>query len=508
MSTAPREDVREINQQLVQHNKWLNRQGGSRADLSFRDMSGMKISKIRLTGAKLVGTNLAKADLSGCDLMGAELFGADLEGANLTGANLAGADFRGANLHRAVLSDCILKGADFRTDTAAADSLPQTPAHQGATIMTEARLERAVLCEANLTGCDMSGADLDGADLAGADLSCCVMIGADMNGANLSGVKLGGTVLELSRLSAEQQLALEAATAATGGGVVEPELPLLTAAEAAALMADHTLFLDSGGKQGKRLDLTNRRVEAATYAGRDLSGARLRRCVIKGSDFSGCRFDMADLSYSDFSQCRFEQASLRGVNLRRAVLSRCLAAAANFDALTLVDGRDWPANLEGALLHDADLTNASFNKAILRHADIGGAIMHGAVLASVDMASVKRSTPLEAPAGPKERRRQRRFRNPKLAVRTQAGAFVTRDWSFGGLSVLLTPEAVEQQAFKRGQPATLMVGTKENPEGVAVSAVVTYVSADLGRASFRFVKLEDELKAMLNPLAPERHRMK
>jgi uncharacterized protein YjbI with pentapeptide repeats len=507
MTTAAREDVREINQELVLHNKWLSRQGGRRADLSFRDMSGMSICKIRLTGAKLIGTNLAKADLSGCDLMGAEMFGADLEAANLTGANLAGADFRGANLHRAILTDCILKGADFRTDTAASDALPQTPAHHGATIMTEARLERAILCEANLTGCDMSGADLDGADLAGADLSCCVMIGADMNGANLTGVKLGGTVLELSRLSASQQLALEVAAAA-GGGVVEPELPLLSAAEAAAMMDEHARFINSGGKEGKRLDLASRKVEAADYSGRDLSGARIRRCVLKGADFSRCRFDMADLSYCDLSGCRLEQANLRGTNLRRAVLSRVLAAAAVFDALTLVDGRDWPANLEGALLHDADLTNTSFAKAILRHADIGGAILHGAGFHEVDMGSVKRSTPLEAPAGPKERRRQRRFRNPKLLVRTQAGNFPTRDWSFGGLSVLLTPEAVQQQAFKRGQQLTMMVGTKENPEGVAVSATVTFVSADLGRASFRYVKLEDELKALLNPLAPERYRTK
>lgn len=504
MSTGSRDDVKEINQELVLHNKWLNRQGGRRADLSFRDMSGMSVRKIRMTGAKLVGTNLAKADLSGCDLMGAELFGADLEGANLTGANLAGADFRGANLHRAVLTDCVLKGADFRTDSAAAGALPQTPAHQGATIMTEARLERAILCEANLTGCDMSGADLDGADLAGADLSCCVMIGVDMNGANLSGVKLGGTVLELSRLSASQQLALQAA----GGGVSEPELPLLPAADAAALMDAHALFLDTNGKQGKRLDVAAKRIEAADYSGRDLSGARLRRCSLRGSDFSRCRFDMADLSYADLTQCRLEQASMRGVNMRRAVLSRTLAAAASFEALTLVDGRDWPANLDGALLHDADLTNVDFTKAILRHADLGGAILQGTVFTGVDMATVKRSKPLEAPAGPKERRRQRRFRSPKLAVRTPAGVFATRDWSFGGLSLILTPEAVAHESLERGKQITVLVASKEKPEGVAASAVVTFISSELSRVSLRFVKLEDELRELLNALAPERHRLK
>ena len=61
-------DIKKI---LSEHSKWINGDGGERANLS---------------GANLSGANLGWADLSGANLSGANLSGANLRGANLRGA--------------------------------------------------------------------------------------------------------------------------------------------------------------------------------------------------------------------------------------------------------------------------------------------------------------------------------------------------------------------------------------------------------------------------------------
>jgi len=63
---------------LAEHKLWLDRKGGSCADLT--------------------GANLRGADLRGADLKSANLSHADLTGANLRYANLTGADLYCANL--------------------------------------------------------------------------------------------------------------------------------------------------------------------------------------------------------------------------------------------------------------------------------------------------------------------------------------------------------------------------------------------------------------------------
>ena len=77
---------------LEQHRLWLNDEGGSKADLSWANLSGADLSWANLSGANLSGANLSKADLSWANLSGANLSGADLSGANLSKANLSGAN--------------------------------------------------------------------------------------------------------------------------------------------------------------------------------------------------------------------------------------------------------------------------------------------------------------------------------------------------------------------------------------------------------------------------------
>ena len=106
----------ELDEILENHVKWLNEEGGKRADLR---------------GADLVRADLETADLREADLRGANLVRADLETADLSEADLRGADLRGANLRDACLRDVNLRGAD--------------------------------LCGADLRGANLGSADLRGA---------------------------------------------------------------------------------------------------------------------------------------------------------------------------------------------------------------------------------------------------------------------------------------------------------------------------------------------------------
>jgi hypothetical protein len=127
---------------LEKHRKWLNNDGGERAELS---------------GAELSDANLSDADLHYADLSDADLRRADLSNADLRYANLSDADLSDANLSHAELSD--------------------------------ANLSHANLSHADLSGADLSGADLRYANLSHANLSHANLSGADLRRAELSDAK-------------------------------------------------------------------------------------------------------------------------------------------------------------------------------------------------------------------------------------------------------------------------------------------------------------------------------
>ena len=86
----------ELRSILEAHARWIQGQGGGRADLSGADLSGANLSGADLSSAYLSSANLRGAYLSGANLSGADLSSANLRGADLRGANLSGADLNGA----------------------------------------------------------------------------------------------------------------------------------------------------------------------------------------------------------------------------------------------------------------------------------------------------------------------------------------------------------------------------------------------------------------------------
>jgi len=87
---------------LEQHLKWLNNDGGKRADLRRANLRSADLRRADLRRAYLSSADLRRANLRGANLSGAYLRGADLSGADLSGANLSGADLRGAEIDQAL----------------------------------------------------------------------------------------------------------------------------------------------------------------------------------------------------------------------------------------------------------------------------------------------------------------------------------------------------------------------------------------------------------------------
>jgi len=103
---------------LLDHSKWLQGDGGSRANLTGANLTRANLTGANLTRANLTGANLTRANLTGANLTEANLARANLTGANLaranlTEANLAGANLTGANLAGANLTEANLAGADL-----------------------------------------------------------------------------------------------------------------------------------------------------------------------------------------------------------------------------------------------------------------------------------------------------------------------------------------------------------------------------------------------------------
>ena len=99
---------------LMDHELWLNREGGKCADLNDTNLKGVDLSNTDLTSANLNNANLSNARLINVNLRCAYLTDANLSGANLIYADLRSATLISANLENANLTNANLLGADLR----------------------------------------------------------------------------------------------------------------------------------------------------------------------------------------------------------------------------------------------------------------------------------------------------------------------------------------------------------------------------------------------------------
>ena len=167
----------QLNKIIEKHQHYLNEDidgwESMRADLSYKNLSGLDLRnanlyRVNLSNANLYSADLRKANLRKADLRKANLINADLINADLRNADLRKADFRNANLINADLAYADLREADLRN----------------------ANLYRAFCCYANMYGAFCCYANLNGVDLRNADLREANLFRANLKDANLFGVNL------------------------------------------------------------------------------------------------------------------------------------------------------------------------------------------------------------------------------------------------------------------------------------------------------------------------------
>jgi len=101
-------DKKDLTKILNDHKKWVNGEGGERADLWNADLWNADLRNTNLWNANLRkanlwNTNLCDANLCDANLRNADLWNANLRNANLWNADLWNADLRNANLWNADL---------------------------------------------------------------------------------------------------------------------------------------------------------------------------------------------------------------------------------------------------------------------------------------------------------------------------------------------------------------------------------------------------------------------
>ena len=111
----------QLNKIIERHQHYLNEDidgwESMRADLSYKNLSGLDLKNANLYRADLKNANLREVDLRNADLRYANLRHADLSNADLSEANIDGADLRYANLYGANLKNTDIIYAKISEDT-------------------------------------------------------------------------------------------------------------------------------------------------------------------------------------------------------------------------------------------------------------------------------------------------------------------------------------------------------------------------------------------------------
>lgn len=153
---------------------------------------------------------------------------------------------------------------------------------------------------------------------------------------------------------------------------------------------EHLSWLQSGGRDGRRANLSGRDLSGMTLQGIYLPDSNLR-----GANLTGTNLSMANLQGADFSEANLENTNLRDAKLDGANFSRCFAKGTYFDKASMVEANFSHANLEGAnclksqmagaKLRDANVSKSDFTGADLKRANMRQIVAAHAVFDSADL---------------------------------------------------------------------------------------------------------------------------
>ncbi len=377
--------------------------GGARAVLKFKDLSDLDFKGCDLSQADLTGSLLVGANLSRGIFRSVIFFACDLRNANLEGADCSRADFRGAYVAGANLINANLKSADLREGTImerdedgvlAEKARPGIAGKTHRTVFTGAKLTDTNMADVQAINADFSDADLSGVIMSDGDFSHVSFRGANLSDADLT----GSTIVNANMKSSVMAGALLGHTEAAGANIHEAlsehamgEKIETLQKDLPDLLKDHSEWVESAGKSGKRLDLSGIDLRhISRLKSYSLTAIKAVGANFLNQDVSGIEMQSAVLDRADFRDCRLAHADLRGSSFKSAVLTRANLSGANLSPLNFTneDGKPWQqrVNLSGANLRYADLRNVNLSHAVLTDADLSFADLTGANLDGADTA--------------------------------------------------------------------------------------------------------------------------
>ncbi len=404
----------ELNNMLEKHVMFLRGQvGGQRIILQYKNLSNLNFYNHNLSQADFTGSMLVGSDLSLGNYTGACFFACDLRNADLSHATLTRSDLRGSCLSGANLSGANLTDADMR------EGKIMQKGDNGDLVnrkRTGGKGSKTILVGARLHNTDMSGVRAPSADFTDADLSKTITRDANFNGASFKGANLNRTdftgsnlthanmqraILSETKLDATENFGMDQTDAITQediGKKIEH-----TGKTLAQHLTDHTIWVETLGKQGIRLDLTGydlRDVQdlryyhltaikaiAASFLHLDLSRLEMQSAILDGSDFRDTILQNADLRGASLKQCKFTRANLRGIQLcplkfnrqnKNNKLQRVDLSGSDLRFAQLQN-----ADLRDAILMGVDFSHADLSNADLRRADLTGAIINHTIMKDV-----------------------------------------------------------------------------------------------------------------------------
>ena len=145
------------------------------------------------------------------------------------------------------------------------------------------------------------------------------------------------------------------------------------------ILSDHSLYQESGGKEGAIAFLLQADLRGADLSRLDLREANLRSADLSLANLTNARLSLANLIGADLREARLRAASLDFASLGAADLRGADLREANLRGANLSD-----ADLSGANLSDANLSNAN-----LRDADLSGANLRHVGLRGADLSDAK-----------------------------------------------------------------------------------------------------------------------
>ena len=405
MSASELEDI------LDKHTNFITgRLGGARADMQYRNLSGVNFSGKDFSQADFTGSILDNADMREGKFVSAIFFGCDMRGTKMENSDFRRGDFRGAFMMGADMTGANLKDADFREGKIMRRDKNGVMQHRENSFSKDGKHVRTVLSGAKLKDADLSGshaknADFSNADLSGVKLNAAYynnvnftdsnIADANFTGSDLSDAIFSGAITDNTNFDGsltdnaimDEMVSADDLTTQSALDALEKSLE--------HMLEEHMHWIDSAGKRGVPLNLTGydlrnirdlqrfsftaMTLKDSNFLGKNLSQCQMQSATFNGSDFRDCLLLGADLRGSSFANCNMDRANLSNArlcplkfqkpdgsqNLKRTDLS---GVSLKYSVIENADFRD-------CIMMGVDLSNAVFKNCDFRRADMTGAIL-------------------------------------------------------------------------------------------------------------------------------------